>query len=63
MTDRAVIDPPAVWHDRPRRRRTPGGRVRGGVRVFGELLLTLGMVVLLFIFYTVYVTDWISAGK
>ena len=44
-------------------RRTTGDRVRGLVRGVGELLLTLGMVVLLFVFYMVYVTDWISAGK
>ena len=29
----------------------------------GEVLITLGLVVLLFVFYEVYVTDWLSAGK
>lgn len=33
------------------------------MRTSGEALITLGMVVLLFVFYEVYVTDWISAGK
>ncbi len=63
MTDHALTEPPTAWHDPPPPRRSPGGRVRVIVRAFGELLLTLGMVVLLFIFYMVYVTDWISAGK
>lgn len=54
----------AVRHRRPDPpRRTAGDRVRGAVRGFGELLITLGMVVLLFVLYEVYVTDWISAGK
>lgn len=62
MADHAVTDPPTAWHDPPPRR-SPGDRIRKAVRVFGELLLTLGMVVLLFVFYTLYVTNWISAGK
>ncbi|MBP2475508.1 LPXTG-site transpeptidase (sortase) family protein [Crossiella equi] len=33
------------------------------VRTFGELLITAGLVVLLFVVYEVYVTDWLSAGK
>ncbi|MFB9906575.1 class E sortase [Allokutzneria oryzae] len=33
------------------------------VRSIGELLITAGLVVLLFVFYEVYVTDWLSAGK
>jgi sortase A len=47
----------------PPERRTAGDRVRGGIRVLGELLITLGIVVLLFAFYIFYVTSWISAGK
>lgn len=62
MADHAVIDPPTAWHDPPPRR-SPGDRIRKAVQVFGELLLTLGMVVLLFVFYTLHVTSWISAGK
>lgn len=42
------------------RRREPG---RAVVRTFGELLITAGLVVLLFVVYEVYVTDWLSAGK
>jgi sortase A len=44
----------------PPRRRNP---VRTAVRTIGELLITAGLVVLLFVAYEVYVTDWISAGK
>jgi len=44
----------------PRRRRDP---VRTTVRGLGELLLTAGLVVLLFVFYEAYVTDWTSAQK
>lgn len=33
------------------------------VRGVGEVLVTLGMVVLLFAFYLLYFGDWISAGK
>lgn len=41
----------------------PDGPVRKTVRTFGELLVTAGVVVLLFVVYEVYVTDWVSAGK
>lgn len=37
--------------------------VRTVVRTVGEVLITLGVVVLLFVFYEVYWTDLISAGK
>jgi sortase A len=40
-----------------------GDRVRMAVFVLGETLITLGVVVLLFVVYEVYVTDWLSAGK
>ncbi|GAA2334463.1 hypothetical protein GCM10009854_07600 [Saccharopolyspora halophila] len=36
---------------------------RGVVRFIGELLITAGLVVLLFVFYTVYVTDWFTARQ
>ncbi len=47
------------------RRRRPTGidRARTVLRGVGELLITMGLVVLLFVAYEVYVTDWISAGK
>lgn len=45
----------------PRRQRGDG--VRAAIRVMGELFITMGMVVLLFVFYAVYVTDWLSALK
>lgn len=37
--------------------------VRTAVRTFGEVLITLGVVVLLFVVYEVYWTDVVSAGK
>jgi sortase (surface protein transpeptidase) len=37
--------------------------VRTAVRTFGEVLITLGLVVLLFVVYEVYWTDLVSAGK
>lgn len=40
-----------------------GERARGIVRGIGELLITLGLVLLLFVFYEVYVTDWFSARQ
>lgn len=39
------------------------GRGRKTVRALGELLITAGLVVLLFVVYEVYVTDLVSAGK
>lgn len=41
---------------KPSRRHGPG-------YVLGEVLITIGLVVLLFVFYQVYMTDWFSAGK
>jgi sortase A len=40
-----------------------GDRARNVVRNIGELLITLGMIVLLFVVYEVYITDLLSAGK
>ncbi|MCE6997050.1 class E sortase [Saccharothrix sp. S26] len=37
--------------------------MRKTVRTIGELLITAGLVILLFVVYEVYVTDLISAGK
>lgn len=39
------------------------GPVRKAVRAFGELMITAGLVILLFVVYEVYITDLISAGK
>lgn len=51
----------------PRHRKAPepgsGDRVRAAIGITGELLITMGVVVLLFVAYEVYVTDWMSAGK
>jgi sortase A len=41
----------------------PDGVARKAVRGFGELMITAGLVILLFVVYEVYVTDLISAGK
>ncbi len=40
-----------------------GERLRGGIRITGEVLITLGLVFLLFVFYAVHVTDWTSARR
>ncbi|MGW4110715.1 class E sortase [Actinosynnema sp. NPDC004786] len=41
----------------------PDSVARKTVRAIGELLITAGLVILLFVVYEVYVTDLISAGK
>ncbi|GAA0224650.1 hypothetical protein GCM10010492_23520 [Saccharothrix mutabilis subsp. mutabilis] len=41
----------------------PDSAARKTVRTVGELLITLGLVILLFVVYEVYITDLISAGK
>ncbi|GDY30952.1 class E sortase [Gandjariella thermophila] len=56
------LDPPPPEDDRLDEL-PPEGPGRKAVRTFGELLITAGMVVLLFVFYEIYVTDWLSAGK
>ena len=51
---------------RTRRSRAPQRRpdpVRTAIRGIGELLLTVGLVVLLFVFYEAYFTNWSSAEK
>ncbi|MCE7005066.1 class E sortase [Kibdelosporangium philippinense] len=40
-----------------------GDRARNVVRNIGELLITAGMIVLLFVVYELYITDLFSAGK
>jgi sortase (surface protein transpeptidase) len=64
-------DYPDEHEDRPARTagksRPPAARGGGGaqtaVRAFGEVLVTLGMVVLLFVIYELYVTNIFSAQK
>ncbi|MGH3828381.1 MAG: class E sortase [Pseudonocardiaceae bacterium] len=56
--------PPPGWS--PPRWSPPGGRgspMRGAIRGLGELILTAGLVVMLFVFYETYVTDLFSAQK
>jgi sortase A len=53
---------PDVPSPRPRRRPRPDP-VRTVVRTIGEVFITLGVVVLLFVIYEVYWTDLVSAGK
>lgn len=54
-----VLTPPR--HSRsPHRRPEP---IRTAIRGLGELLLTVGLVVLLFVFYEAYLTNWSSAEK
>lgn len=40
-----------------------GGTSYVVIRTIGELLITAGLVILLFVFYTLYVTNWTSARK
>jgi len=61
-----VPEPPTVRIPKDYLRRPAPPRkdpVRTAVRTFGEILITLGLVVLLFVVYEVYWTDLISAGK
>lgn len=51
--------PAAVASDGP----PPVSRAQRVLRGIGEMLITLGLVLLLFVFYQLYVTDWVSAGK
>ncbi len=54
-----TLNPPAH-----RRRSAPSREpLRTAVRGLGEVLITLGLVLLLFVFYEVYVTGWLSEGK
>lgn len=48
-----------MWRADPRGT-TWGDRVRFVLRGFGQLLITLGVVVLLFVVYEVYVTNWFA---
>lgn len=56
-----------LLHDRPpagaRPSRHRGDRARTAVRALGELLITVGMVLLLFVVYELYWTNLVSAGK
>lgn len=62
MSDHVSVAP--ARHRRPEPPRpSAGNRIRSIVRVSGELLLTLGLVVLLFLAYELYVTNWLSAMK
>lgn len=47
----------------PKRAGPVDGPVRKTVRGVGELFITAGLIILLFVVYEVYVTDLISAGK
>src|SRR5512139_1977410 len=56
-----LLGPPSPF---PRGQTQPEpDRIRTVARTLGEVLITLGVVVLLFVVYEVYVTDLISAGK
>lgn len=61
-------DGDAVTPDRELKRRRRGSRARGdlvrtGVRGFGQTLITLGLIVLLFVVYELWVTDLITAER
>lgn len=53
---------PDIPSPRPRRRVPARDPVRTVIRTVGEAFITLGVVVLLFVVYEIYVTDLISAG-
>ncbi|SES48971.1 class E sortase [Actinokineospora terrae] len=63
MTTLDTGGPPAGDLDSPDEPPARPDRVRTVVRGIGELLITAGLVVLLFVVYEVYVTDIVSAGK
>jgi sortase A len=52
-----------MYGDLDERPPEPRDRVRTVVRSIGELLITAGLIVLLFVVYEVYITDLLSAGK
>jgi len=52
------LGPWPTRHSRP-----AGDRIRATVRATGEVMITLGLVVLLFAVYELYFTDWLSVGK
>lgn len=56
-----VLDAPPPPGPRPSRHRAD--RVRTGVRSLGEVLITVGMVLLLFVVYELYWTNLVNAGK
>ena len=55
MTDAAAPPPPPAPQGR-----SLGDTIRMGLRGIGQTLITLGLVVLLFVFYEVYVTTWFT---
>src|SRR4051795_975420 len=57
----AVAPPPATPEGRPAR--TTGDRVRFVLRGIGQTLITLGLVVLLFVVYEVWVTNVFAAHE
>lgn len=64
MSEQVAVTPAPARHRRPEPPRpSAGDRARRVVRAFGEVLLTLGLVVLLFLVYEVYITNWFSAIK
>lgn len=64
MSDHAAATAAPVRHRRPEPPPpSAGDRVRSAVRAFGEVLLTLGLVVMLFLAYELYITNWFSAMK
>ena len=60
--DLVTPDPPPTGRP-PAWRSSGGDRARSIARVVGELLITFGLVTLLFVVYEIYWTDLISAGK
>src|SRR3954454_16114114 len=55
-----VLDGPAP-DPAPVHESTTGDKVRFVLRGIGQTLITFGLIVLLFVFYEVYVTNWFAA--
>src|SRR4051812_32815352 len=57
----AVLDGPTPEPAPSREGRGTGDKIRFVLRGIGQALITFGLVVLLFVFYEVYVTNWFAA--
>src|SRR3954471_4472127 len=61
MTQSTVVPPPSAPQGRPRM--TAGDKVRFVLRGIGQTLITLGLVVLLFVVYEVWITNLFAARE
>jgi len=61
--DTDIVDDTPYYDEADESPRSAQGHRPQVVRTFGELFITAGLVILLFVVYEVYWTDLISAGK